>query len=474
MAEAIHDPLQGWYDNLGAQMAALRAKFGTADDSNTLVTPQGKVRAAKAPGNPARPTGYDPTQDSYHVPYEPGPEWPGSPEWGGTTPFTPSAGWDKPNPYGGDPTLALTPYAGDPSLSLPTYGGDPKLSLTPYQGDPNLVLPDYEGTPVWDGGTQWQGFTEDDLELDPGYHFRLREGLKAIRRDAAAAGLSGGGATLKALQRFGQEMGSQEFAAARGRAVQDYGITRAEEIQAHNYAIDASRYDDQRDYQQHLDEFMAARDAARYGHESRRQREILQHAAERDARRYLHEALSAQQLEEFKAARDGRRYLQETLNAQELSHYEALRDSNRYTYESARMDDDTRFNRELAQYQIQTEADRYDYNMRRGTALEDNQIAYDRALTDYINQVAAQDRRWNRNSFLTNLAMRAAGGAGAAGSAATTAGTNLLQQAAAAHGQGQIGAANARLQSEQFWANNFQNMMNNIMQGAGLYYGLRE
>jgi hypothetical protein len=46
---------------------------------------------------------------------------------------------------------------------------------------------------------------------DPGYQFRLSEGMKGLERSAAARGglLSGG--TLKGIQRYGQDMASQEY-----------------------------------------------------------------------------------------------------------------------------------------------------------------------------------------------------------------------------------------------------------------------
>jgi hypothetical protein len=46
---------------------------------------------------------------------------------------------------------------------------------------------------------------------DPGYQFRLKEGMRALENSAAARGglLSGG--TLKGIQRYGQDMGSQEY-----------------------------------------------------------------------------------------------------------------------------------------------------------------------------------------------------------------------------------------------------------------------
>lgn len=46
---------------------------------------------------------------------------------------------------------------------------------------------------------------------DPGYQFRLDEGMKALQRAAAAKGQSFSGAEAKALQRFGQNTASSEY-----------------------------------------------------------------------------------------------------------------------------------------------------------------------------------------------------------------------------------------------------------------------
>jgi hypothetical protein len=55
------------------------------------------------------------------------------------------------------------------------------------------------------------------LNMDPGYNFRLGEGMKALERQRAAnSGLISGGA-LKAAQRYGQEFASNEFGNAYGR-----------------------------------------------------------------------------------------------------------------------------------------------------------------------------------------------------------------------------------------------------------------
>ena len=65
--------------------------------------------------------------------------------------------------------------------------------------------------------SKYTPFTMEQFEADPGYAFRLQEGLKALDRSAAARGGLLSGATLKGAQRYGQELGSQEFTNAFNR-----------------------------------------------------------------------------------------------------------------------------------------------------------------------------------------------------------------------------------------------------------------
>jgi hypothetical protein len=62
-------------------------------------------------------------------------------------------------------------------------------------------------------------FTPTDFAagIDPGYGFRVREGLKAVDRQAAARGGLISGNALKASQAFGQEAASQEYTNAFNR-----------------------------------------------------------------------------------------------------------------------------------------------------------------------------------------------------------------------------------------------------------------
>ena len=77
-------------------------------------------------------------------------------------------------------------------------------------------------------------FGAGDYQADPGYAFRLSEGQKALDRQAAARGGLISGGALKAAQRYGQEMGSQEFGNAYNRALTGYNTGVASENQLYN------------------------------------------------------------------------------------------------------------------------------------------------------------------------------------------------------------------------------------------------
>jgi hypothetical protein len=61
------------------------------------------------------------------------------------------------------------------------------------------------------GGEFDKAFSQTQFTADPGYAFRLSEGMKALDRTAAARGGLISGSALKAATRYGQEMGSQEY-----------------------------------------------------------------------------------------------------------------------------------------------------------------------------------------------------------------------------------------------------------------------
>jgi hypothetical protein len=71
--------------------------------------------------------------------------------------------------------------------------------------------------PELEAASRYTPFDIQQFGFDPGYGFRLSEGQKALDRQAAARGGLISGGALKAAQRFGQEMGSQEYTNAFNR-----------------------------------------------------------------------------------------------------------------------------------------------------------------------------------------------------------------------------------------------------------------
>ena len=123
------------------------------------------------------------------------------------------------NPNAGQPAMPSgpqrfqTPYG---TIEVPGMGGAPATNAQGIVVDPNS--PDF--------GKYARDFGMQDFEADPGYAFRLSEGQKAIERSAAARGGLQSGSALKAAARFGQDMGSQEYANAFNR----YQINRSNQL----------------------------------------------------------------------------------------------------------------------------------------------------------------------------------------------------------------------------------------------------
>jgi hypothetical protein len=87
-------------------------------------------------------------------------------------------------------------------------------------------LLDYMGLSEGAGGKYARDFSMADFQQDPGYAFRMSEGMKALDRTAASRGGLLSGAALKGAQRFGQDLGSQEYQNAFNR----YQTNRANQL----------------------------------------------------------------------------------------------------------------------------------------------------------------------------------------------------------------------------------------------------
>jgi hypothetical protein len=96
----------------------------------------------------------------------------------------------------------------------------------------------------FDPNSLMRNFGAADFQADPGYNFRLSEGLKALDRQAAARGGLMSGAALKAAGRYGQEAASQEY----GNAFNRFQTNRASQAGLFTDAYN-------RDRTRQLDEF---------------------------------------------------------------------------------------------------------------------------------------------------------------------------------------------------------------------------
>ena len=89
----------------------------------------------------------------------------------------------------------------------------------------------------FDPNSLMRNFGAADFQTDPGYNFRLSEGLKAIDRQAAARGGLISGAGLKAAGRFGGDLASQEY----GNAFNRFQTNRASQAGLFTDALNRER-----------------------------------------------------------------------------------------------------------------------------------------------------------------------------------------------------------------------------------------
>lgn len=93
------------------------------------------------------------------------------------------------------------------------YAAD--LQYKQYQENVARQKPFYDvginALPELVSASKYTPFGMTQFQQDPGYAFRLSEGQKALDRQAAARGGLISGGALKAAQRYGQDMGSQEY-----------------------------------------------------------------------------------------------------------------------------------------------------------------------------------------------------------------------------------------------------------------------
>lgn len=117
------------------------------------------------------------------------------------------------------PTEA-TATRGGTSLPAVNFQQSPRMGVADMYGirgfddmPQNFDVASGYGATVGDGGPQPVSLTTGGggFEASPGYRFRLDEGLKAIQRSASARGNLRSGATMKAIQRYGEGLAASEY-----------------------------------------------------------------------------------------------------------------------------------------------------------------------------------------------------------------------------------------------------------------------
>jgi len=119
----------------------------------------------------------------------------------------------------------MTPAPGTPqalsagSASVP--GGTPQGGLTTLQGliNPSLGA---SGSLMAPWTQQFQAPTDVTEQNDPGYKFRLQQGMDALQNSAAAKGTLLTGGTAAGIQRYGQDYASNEYGNVYNRALGEY------------------------------------------------------------------------------------------------------------------------------------------------------------------------------------------------------------------------------------------------------------
>jgi len=106
------------------------------------------------------------------------------------------------------------------------------MLLAQLQGGP-YASAKFGGVAGYDPASVMKNFGASDFQADPGYAFRLSEGMKALDRTAASRGGLLSGATLKGAQRYGSDLASQEYQNAFNR----YQSNRAQQAQEYGNAF---------------------------------------------------------------------------------------------------------------------------------------------------------------------------------------------------------------------------------------------
>jgi len=218
-------PIQGAIGAGGARRAAGAQQAGQQAAANLY---QGYYNNALDFGAPYRTAGHEGLQNLQMQAAPPMPSFQGQ---GALDPGP--YGFQTPYPVPDVPQLAFSPQGYQFSGAPYQFSEQPyAFSQQPYNfsGQPYAFNPP-SGSQV--------------LQQDPGYQFRLQQGMKALQQQGAAGGQMFSGGQLKAAQQYGQGLASQEYDAAYNRALGQnqlaYGRALGENQIAYGRGLDVNQ-----------------------------------------------------------------------------------------------------------------------------------------------------------------------------------------------------------------------------------------
>ena len=118
--------------------------------------------------------------------------------------------------------------ASAPDASMQGFGTQgARYTSTPWTGGTGEAPPLPENLQSPYVAPVFTGPTQAEAELEPGYLTRMAAGQRTLEASAAAKGTILSGGTQKALARYGQEYGANEYNSVYNRALQTFGTNAA-------------------------------------------------------------------------------------------------------------------------------------------------------------------------------------------------------------------------------------------------------
>lgn len=115
------------------------------------------------------------------------------------------------------------------------------FSADPWVGPEEFTFPGYEAPPDFSYPEFAPPSADEVLAEDPGYQFRLGEGIRALEAGAASKGTLRGGGTLKGLIDYGQNAASQEYDKAYARRLMGHQENRGAAAGAYGMNLGAGQ-----------------------------------------------------------------------------------------------------------------------------------------------------------------------------------------------------------------------------------------